>query len=125
MGSSVWFLALAAAANTCAQTKPDITKAWNSVLADGSTVAAGSVVQPPAAGRESQARDLVSHFFLESRTEVMRQQISFSGLPTLAGFLPAMYPGPFDPGATTLYQTLNFGTRGWMSPCATRRTLRT
>jgi len=98
-----------------AQQKPDITEAWNRLL-DGTAIEARS-----AAGRvtaASPARDFLNHFFLESRTEFLRQQIGFSGQPTVAGFTPMLnvFPGPFQPAENTIYQTLRFGTREWISP---------
>jgi len=97
-----------------AQNKPDITEAWDRLLEDTAT-------QAPRAGRtvpRAPAQDFLNHFFLESRTEFVRQQIGFSGLPTVAGFTPRLdvFPGPFQPTANTIYETLSFGTRGWLSP---------
>ena len=98
-----------------AQNKPDITEAWDRLLGESATEA-------PSAARRGVARttapDFLSHFFLESRSEFVRQQIGFSGLPTVAGFTPQLdvFPGPFQPSANTIYETLSFGTRGWLSP---------
>src|SRR5215510_5422998 len=89
-----------------AQNKPDITEAWDRLLEDTAT-------QAPRAGRtvpRAPAQDFLNHFFLESRTEFVRQQIGFSGLPTVAGFTPRLdvFPGPFQPTANTIYETLSF-----------------
>jgi hypothetical protein len=113
--SSRWVLILVSPLlNAQAQNKPDITEAWSRLLEATSSAA------PARPVREARpAQDLLNHFFLESRSEFMRQQIGFSGQPTIAGFvdaLPGIFPGPFQPSANTFYQTLSFGTRGWLSP---------
>jgi len=103
-----------------AQKKPDITEAWGRLLEDTAieTHASAGRVVAPAPAPKSTAQDFLNHLFLESRTEFMRQQTGFSGEPTTAGFTPLqnVFPGPFQPSANTIYQTLNFGTRGWLSP---------
>src|SRR5262249_48503629 len=98
-----------------AQNKPDITEAWGRLF-EGT-----AAETPSSAGRSAPrapAQDFLNHFFLESRSEFVRQQIGFSGLPTVAGFTPQLdvFPGPFQPSANTIYETLTFGTRGWLSP---------
>jgi hypothetical protein len=63
--------------------------------------------------------DFLNHFYLESRSEYTRQQIGFTGQPTITGFteaLPGIFPGPFEPSSNTFSQSLSFGTRGWLSP---------
>ena len=110
-----YVLALISLGVAWAQQKPDITEAWDRLL-DGTPIEAPSVSGRVAAA--PAARDFLKHFFLESRTEFMRQQVGFSGQPTVAVFTAQqnVFPGPFQPSAKTLYQTLRFGTREWISP---------
>jgi hypothetical protein len=64
-------------------------------------------------------RDFIDRFYLESRSQFTRQQIGFTGQPTITGFtdaLPGIFPGPFEPASNTISQSLSFGTRGWLSP---------
>ena len=76
-----------------AQEKPDITEAWNTLLEGTAIVAPARTITLPA------SRDFLNHFFLESRTEFTRQQVGFSGQPTVAGFTAMLnvFPGPFQP----------------------------
>src|SRR5207248_6460456 len=93
-----------------AQEQPDITEAWDHLLGNAATKA-----QSPADLRRNVFLD---HFYLESRTQFIRQQIGFTGQPTITGFtdvLPGIFPGPFEPASNTISQSLSFGTRGWLS----------
>src|SRR5712692_9378067 len=96
-----------------AQKKPDIREAWDRLLEDTASETSSARVLPPDAAPRRPAEDFLKHFFLESRSEFIRQQVGFSGQPTLAGFTVQqnVFPGPFQPSATTIYQTLTFGTR--------------
>src|ERR1700736_2859958 len=94
-----------------AQEKADITEAWDTLLGNAPAEARTAV----DAGR----KDFLDHFYLESRTQFTRQQIGFTGQPTITGFtdvLPGVFPGPFEPSSNTISQSLSFGTRGWLSP---------
>jgi hypothetical protein len=94
-----------------AQPQTDITQAWDKLLGN-----ADAVARPSAAPHE---RDFLDHFYLESRSQFTRQQIGFTGQPTITGFtdaLPGIFPGPFEPSSNTISQSLSFGTRGWLSP---------
>jgi hypothetical protein len=94
-----------------AQAQSDITEAWDKLLGN----AASETRQPAGARRD----DFLNHFYLESRTQYTRQQIGFTGQPTITGFtdaLPGIFPGPFEPSSNTFSQSLSFGTRGWLSP---------
>ena len=118
-------LLLIAAVLTCSGAdtgKSDITQAWSEVLGQASTIA--PIVH---AVENRPADDFLNHLFLQSRTEYIREQTSFTGLPTLSGVINAApgenanaagipYPGAFVPSANRLYEMLNFGTRGWLSP---------
>jgi hypothetical protein len=94
-----------------AQEQPDITEAWDRLLGNA-----------PAQARlpvDPRRNDFLDHFYLESRTQFTRQQIGFTGQPTITGFtdvLPGIFPGPFEPASNTISQSLSFGTRGWLSP---------
>src|SRR5437899_2760055 len=117
---SAAILAVLLAAAAKAQKKPAITDAWDRLLEDtaGETHSTAVPMVAPAPATESLSKDFLNDFFLEGRSEFVRQQIGFSGEPTTAGFtvLQNVFPGPFQPSANTIYQTLNFGTRGWLSP---------
>jgi hypothetical protein len=94
-----------------AQEQAGITEAWDKLL--GNTPAQAR----PAA--DPHERDFLDHFYLESRSQFTRQQIGFTGQPTITGFtqmLPGPFPGPFEPSSNTISQSLSFGTRGWLSP---------
>src|ERR1700722_4623684 len=65
-----------------AQKQPDITEAWDQLL--GNTAAPA----PPAA--EAHGRDFIDRFYLESRSQFTRQQIGFTGQPTITGFTDAL-----------------------------------
>ena len=94
-----------------AQEQPDITAAWDKLLGN-----AAAKAQPAVDPRRNEFLD---HFYLESRTQFTRQQIGFTGQPTITGFtdvLPGVFPGPFEPASNTISQSLSFGTRGWLSP---------
>src|SRR5579859_3977466 len=94
-----------------AQSQTDITEAWDKLL--GNTAADAQPAAVPRSG------DLLNRFYLESRSEFTRQQIGFTGQPTITGFtdaLPGVFPGPFEPASNTISQSLSFGTRGWLSP---------
>jgi hypothetical protein len=97
--------------NALAQTPPDITAAWDQLLGNTTTLSAPLAV--------STREDFLNHFYLESRSLFTRQQIGFTGQPTITGFtdvLPGIFPGPFEPSSNTISQSLSFGTRGWLSP---------
>ena len=94
-----------------AQEQPDITQAWDKLLGNAPTQAQPAV--------DPGRKDFLDHFYLESRTQFTRQQIGFTGQPTITGFtdvLPGVFPGPFEPASNTISQSLSFGTRGWLSP---------
>jgi hypothetical protein len=111
-------------------TKPaPVTVYWDRLL-EGAIPAAPpdpalTVPQEPRTNRG--AADFLDHFFLESRTEYIRQEIAFSGRPTLTGvfdgpFTPFINPigipfhDAFQPNSDQIFQFLNWGTREWLSP---------
>lgn len=115
-----------AAALTCAAEesgKNSINQEWSDVLGQASAARPTAV---PADDNRS-ADDFLNHLFLQTRTEYIREQTSFTGLPSLSGVINALpgenfnvagipYPGAFQPSANRVYELLNFGTRGWLSP---------
>lgn len=73
-----------------------------------------------------RADDFLNHFYFDTRTEYIRQNIYFTGNPTLTGVINAAPgplfnpngipdPGVFQPSGNQLYSFMNFGTRGWIS----------
>ncbi len=113
-GNSRWIwilLFLPAAAR--AENKFDITEAWDRLLGEATPAASAPAPRVPPAD------DFLNHFFLETRSEFTRQQIGFTGQPTITGFsdvLPGLFPGPFQSGSSAFSQSLSFGTRSWLSP---------
>jgi hypothetical protein len=72
------------------------------------------------------ANDFLNHFFVNTRTEYMRTQTFFTGLPTPTGVIDAPPSPVFSPGGipySPAFQSstngmssfLNWGTRGWLS----------
>src|SRR5260370_36446819 len=109
--NSRWLLLISVCFAAQAQEPPDITEAWDKLLGNAAPAAA-----PATAPRRE---DFLNRFYLESRTLFTHQQIGFTGQPTITGFndvLPGIFPGPFEPTANAISQSLSFGTRGWLSP---------
>jgi hypothetical protein len=70
--------------------------------------------------------DFPNHFFMNARTEYLRTQTFFTGLPTATGVIDAPitpifnpngvpYPNAFQSDTNIIYSFLNWGTRGWLS----------
>ena len=77
--------------------------------------------------KKTGAGNFGDHFFFETRTEYIRQETSFSGLPTPTGVINVEptdfanpdgipYPPAFQPNTDHIYSFMNWGTRGWLSP---------
>ncbi len=113
------------------QTKPaDMNSYWDKLLQETIPSAppdlALTAPQEPVTRRA--AADFLNHFFFESRTEYLRQEISFSGRPTpervinapFSSFLlnPTGIPFPdsFQPNSDQIFHFMNWGTREWLSP---------
>ncbi len=134
--AALFFLAGASARPNAAQTGPppkskqgeDIGAAWDSLLKDAMLQSAPdpalSVAQTPH--ERGRASDFLNHFFMDTRTEYLRTQTFFSGLPTLTGVINAPPSTVFNPGGipyspafqsstNEMYSFLNWGTRGWLS----------
>ena len=134
--AALFFLAGASARPNAAHTDPppenkqgeDIAAAWDSLLKSAMLQStpdpALSVAQTSyERGRPS---DFLNHFFMDTRTEYLRTQTFFSGLPTLTGVINAPPSTVFNPGGipyspafqsstNEMYSFLNWGTRGWLS----------
>ena len=113
---------------TFAQAAPiSIGSAWDDVLQTAPQAAphvALTVAQAPVS--TGFGSDFGRHFFFQMSTEYVRQEISFSGLPTNGGVIdlergPLAFTGgipfreAFQPNADHLYSFINWGTRGWGS----------
>lgn len=119
-------LILIAVALTCMASESDqrdINQAWSEVLGPATPTRPATIQQ----GEKPAEADFLNHLFLQTRTEFIREQTSFTALPTLSGVINAMpgesasssgipYPAAFQPDANRVYELLNFGTRGWLSP---------
>ena len=109
--SSRWVLVFVSLPFAAQAQQSDITEAWDKILGNTACDA-----RQPAGVRQD---DFLNHFYLESRSQYARQQIGFTGQPTITGFtdaLPGIFPGPFESASNTFSQSLSFGTRGWLSP---------
>lgn len=107
---------------------PDIVHAWDDLVGDVIPNAPiDPVLKPPQLPVSHKPLDeFGNHFFFESRTEYIRQDAFFSGLPTTTGVINAPitnifnpagvpYPDAFQPSANSIYELINLGTRGWLS----------
>ena len=107
----------------------DIGSAWDELLADVVPKAepdpALIVEQRP--GSQSATGDFLNHFFFQANTEYIRQDVGFTGRPTVTGVFDgrrgeiADLTGiplheAFQPSSDHLYSFMNLGTRGWLSP---------
>ncbi len=111
-----------------AASSPSIGAAWDNLLKDAipqsAPDAALTVVQTPR--ESSPAGDFLNHFFMSTRTEYLRTQTYFTGLPTATGVIDAPITGTFNPAGipfpsafqsdtNVMYSFLNWGTQGWLS----------
>ncbi len=112
------------------ESKPseNIGAAWDSVLQDTIPQNAPSptLSLPQKSYEAGPASDFLNHFFMDTRTEYLRTQTYFTGLPTLTGVIDAPsspifnpagipYSNAFQPSTNVMYSFLNWGTRGWLS----------
>jgi hypothetical protein len=108
--------------------KENITEAWSGLLQATIPQAKTDPVLtvPQAPVRTLPADDFLNHFYFDTRTEYIRQNIYFTGNPTVTGvintppgtlFNPNGIPDPsvFQPSGNQLYSFMSFGTRGWIS----------
>jgi hypothetical protein len=109
-------------------TTATITRAWSGVLQDAIPQTpvdpAVGVAQNPV--QRGAADDLLNHFYFDTRTEYIRENLFFTGQPTAAGvmnvapnglFNPNGIPDPlaFQPSGNWIYSFMDFGTNGWIS----------
>lgn len=105
-----------------------ITAAWGGLIQDAipqaPTDATVAVAQNPA--KHTAGDDFVNHFYFDSRTEYVRENLFFTGQPTVTGvinvapnglFNPNGIPDPlaFQPTGNWIYSFIDFGTTGWLS----------
>ncbi len=121
-------ITVAASASDANQSSPDIGAAWDTLLQDTIPHRAPDPAEmvPQAASEAGQASDFLNHFFGSTRTEYLRTQTNFSGLPTATNVIDAPittifnpagipYPNAFQSSTDEAYSFLNWGTRGWLS----------
>ena len=105
-----------------------IEEAWNDLLGSSDHQDAANLpVSPEPAVAKSASRDFADRFFYNTRSEYVHQHALFSGLPTLTGVVDREpgpvadpgaipFPGAFQPHSGHFYSSMNWGTRGWLSP---------
>ncbi len=122
-------VASATAGNSDAnQSSPNIGAAWDTLLQDAIPQRAPdpAEVAPQTPYEGGQASDFLNHFFANTRTEYLRTQTFFSGLPTATNVIDAPsgtifnpagipYSPAFQSSTNEAYSFLNWGTRGWLS----------
>jgi len=117
-------------ANSPAEDKSSesIGDAWDNLLKNTipQTTPDAALATAPMTYEASPAGDFLDHFFMNNRTEYMRTQTYFTGLPTVTGVInePASsvanpngipYPPAFQSDTNEMYSVVNWGTRGWLS----------
>ena len=105
-----------------------IEEAWSELLGDAEPRASAGLLEPTRHPQSKKAtREFVDHFFFNTRSEYIRQEATFSGLPTLTGVIDGepsqvadpgaiLFPGAFQPNSDHFYSAVNWGTQGWLSP---------
>ena len=110
-------------------TRADVGEAWDELLADvvPKTAPDPALVVEQRPVSKTAAGDLLNHFFFQTNTEYIRQDVGFTGRPTVTGVFDGR-PGEiadltgipfheaFQPSSDHLYSFMNLGTRGWLSP---------
>lgn len=104
-----------------------VKEAWDDLWKD--TIPAAPIDPvfkvPQVAVSHRPLDDFENHFFFESRTELIHNDIWYTGKPTVTGvinapdtgiFNPAGIPyrDAFQPSSNSIYEFMNFGTRGWL-----------
>jgi hypothetical protein len=108
---------------------PDMNHYWDKLLQDVVPTAPAdpALLAPQEPVRHRQAGDFLNHFYLESRTEYTRQEVSFTGQPMPSGVIDGTFGDfinptgipfrdAFQPNSNQVFQFLNGGTREWLSP---------
>jgi hypothetical protein len=106
----------------------NIGAAWDSLLKDAipQSPPDPALAVAQTSYETSPAGDFLNHFFMNTRTEYLRTQTFFTGLPTATGVIDAPitgvfnpngvpYPNAFQSDTNVIYSFLNWGTRGWLS----------
>ena len=106
----------------------DIGGAWDHLLKNviPEKKADPALVVEQSGAPQTGAADFFNHFFFDATTEYIRQETSFSGLPTPTGVTNISpgeiaildgipYPPVFQPNTDHIYSFMNWGTRGWLS----------
>jgi len=106
----------------------NIGDAWDSLLTNTipQTTPDAALASMQTTYEASPVGDFLDHFYMDNRTEYMRTQTYFTGLPTATGVInePAgpvanpngiPYPPAFQSSTNEMYSFLNWGTRGWVS----------
>ena len=107
----------------------DIRGAWDHLLTNviPSAEVDPALVVEQVGLTEGAAGDFIDHFFFETASEYIRQETSFSGLPTPTSVINVErgeianpdgipFPFAFQPNTDHIYSFMNWGTRGWLSP---------
>ncbi|MGH9675985.1 MAG: hypothetical protein ACRD36_02700, partial [Candidatus Acidiferrum sp.] len=102
--------------------------AWDNLLKDTIPQNAPSpaLTAPQTPYEAGPAGDFLNHFFMDTRTEYLRTQSYFTGLPTATNVIDAPpspifnpagipYSNAFQSSTNVMYTFLNWGTRGWLS----------
>jgi hypothetical protein len=105
-----------------------ITAAWSDLLQG---VIPARPVDPTLAVPKTPVKkgigdDFLNHVYFDERTEYLRENIYFTGNPTITNvinapltgvFNPTGIPDPsvFQPSGNQIYSFMDFGTRGWLS----------
>ena len=110
-------------------TATDIGSAWDELLSDvvPKAVADPALVVEQRPVSKTAAGDFLNHFFFQSHTEYIRQDVAFTDRSTVTGvfdgqpgeiadLLGIPFHGAFQPNSDHLYSFMNMGTRGWLSP---------
>jgi hypothetical protein len=105
-----------------------IGTAWDSVLENSSLQTSPDPIltAPQTSYEASPVGDFQEHFFANTRTDYLRTQTYFTGLPTLTNvingppspvFNPAgiPYQPAFQSGTNEIHNFMNWGTNGWLS----------
>jgi len=109
-------------------TTENIGAAWDELLNGTASQSPPSPALTPAqtAYETGPANEFLNHFFMNTRTEYLRTQTFFTGLPTATNVIDAPFSPVFNPagipyspafqsGTNEVHSSLNWGTRGWLS----------
>lgn len=122
------FVLMQADAPADSTSSESIGTAWDNLLQNTIPQSAPDprLMVPQTPYEAAPAEDFLDHFFVNTRTEYLRTQTYFTGLPTPTGVIDAQpttvfnpagipYPPAFQSSTNVMYSSLNWGTRGWLS----------